>query len=167
MVGQGRWGRAGFTAIELILGGAIMTTVTAISIPWTAATLEGYRLRTATWQVAGHVRLARQKAITAHRSHQVCFVRCGSRTLAPNAYHIERNDGTNAAPAWVRDLSEITELDSGIVVSARTSGGGTRLIFRTNGSASSYGTVQVRSGAGSYDVAVDSVGRIRVCKDAC
>lgn len=67
----------GFTLPELLIAVGLVGIVSAGALPILAGTVQGYRLRTAAWQVAGDLRIARQKALSTNRRHRVCFNICG------------------------------------------------------------------------------------------
>jgi len=72
----------GFTLPELLLTVGLVGIVSAAALPTLAGTVQSYRVRTAAWQVAGDLRLARQKAVSSNHRHRVCFSDCGGAVPA-------------------------------------------------------------------------------------
>ncbi|MBF8261186.1 MAG: GspH protein, partial [candidate division NC10 bacterium] len=70
-----RFARA-FTLGELLVAVGLIAVLSAISLPMLTGTIEGYRLRSAAWQLAGDLRLARQKAVSTNRRRRICFNAC-------------------------------------------------------------------------------------------
>jgi len=63
----------GFTMVELLVGVAVMTVVTAVSVPWIEGSLRESRVQTALVSVVGEMRRARQLAMDQRRTHTVAF----------------------------------------------------------------------------------------------
>jgi Tfp pilus assembly protein FimT len=112
-------------------------------------------LRTAAWQIAHDLRLARQKAVTTGRRHRVCFSGCGS-PVPVNGYLIQRQDGA----VWQLDQMVPSPQDGLEVRSNAT------LTFAETGEAAG-GTITISSAWGSYQVRAHFTGRVRVCQGTC
>ena len=62
-----RCGGRGVTALELVTIVALCVIIGAIAIPGMSPVVLSHRLRGAAWQVAGDLRLARQRAVTVRK----------------------------------------------------------------------------------------------------
>jgi Tfp pilus assembly protein FimT len=146
--------------VELITIMFLMVILAAVAIPGFTPVILNYRLRGAAWQVAGDLRLARQRAVTLRKRFRVCITSC-QITVPTGAYTIERDDGTVASPSWVSDTGAVVWLPTNVSVSTTATA-----TFSTNGMASG-GTFTVSNLMGTYQVAVASTGRVLVCKGSC
>jgi len=144
----------GFTAIELFIAIAVILILAFASIPFVERTIEAYRLRAAAWQLAGDLRLARQKAVSLQKPHRICFTSC-TTTVPTNGYVLERKE-----TSWVLDVkglpfaAGITMVRCGLL---------TFITFDTKGDASG-GTILLANVAGTYQVRTASTGRVLVEK---
>lgn len=145
----------GFTAIELLIAIAIILILAFASIPVVTGILQGYRLRAAAWQLAGDLRLARQKAVTLQKRHRVCFTGC-SMTVPANGYILEREE-----TRWVLDSKGLPFAGG---VSMTRCGSTTAITFDTKGDASG-GTLILANSIGTYRVRTASTGRVLVEKE--
>src|SRR3990170_114628 len=82
-----------FTLAEVLITVGLVAVISAFSLPTLTGTIEGYRLRSAAWQLAGDLRLARQKAVSANRRRRVCFNTCGG-TVPADGYVIQKDEGS-------------------------------------------------------------------------
>lgn len=159
MGGRKKGTRAGFTAMELIITLIIIFILAGISVPFILGALQSYRLRAAAWQIAGDLRLARQKAVSTQKNHRVCFQDCGSGITVPsNGYVIQRED-----PPWVLD-SQGLSLPPGVTLSQNASYG--KITFNPKGTVNAA-TVTLRNASGQYEVVIATSGRVKVCKGTC
>jgi len=158
--GDGLGGCRGVTIVELITIGAVMAILAAFAIPGFSPVLLHYRVRGAAWQVAGDLRLARQRAVTLKQRFRVCATNC-EVAVSAGSYSIERDQGTPSSPLWVSDTGVATRLPRDVTVSTT----GTP-VFSANGMASG-GTFTLSNVMGTYQVAVASTGRVRVCEGTC
>lgn len=150
-----------FTLAELLCVIGLIAILAVVSLPTLTGTIAGYRARTAAWQLAGHLRLVRAKAITSNRNHRVCFSGCDA-PVPTNGYVIQRQESKNR---WVLD-STIQPSATGVQVTSNRS----FFSFRESGEAGDGilgGTVTVMSGSRTFQVTTHYTGRVRVCKDAC
>ena len=155
-------GREGFTVMGFLIAMALMIILVMSSMPFIQDLLQSYRLRAAAWQFAGDLRLARQKAVSTQQSHRVRFV---DRATEPNSntYVIERNSGAS----WIQDLPVPPGLfvfSPGVVIDSTSTPSSRTISFSANGNASPAGTVRLKNDSGGYEVALDLVGRVRVCR---
>ena len=158
--GDGPVGCRGVTIVELITIGAVLAILAAFAIPGFSPVLLHYRVRGAAWQVAGDLRLARQRAVTLKQRVRVCATSCGV-TVPPGSYSVERDQGTPSSPLWVNDTGVATRLPRDVTVSATATP-----VFSANGIASG-GTFTLSNIMGTYQVAVAPTGRVRVCEGTC
>ncbi|MDH7498766.1 MAG: prepilin-type N-terminal cleavage/methylation domain-containing protein, partial [candidate division NC10 bacterium] len=77
--------QSGFTAVELLIAIVLLIIVSAVAVPFVLGTIQDYRLRTAAWQVAGDLRLARQKAVASGKAYRFTFNKMSAST-DPNSY---------------------------------------------------------------------------------
>ncbi len=158
--GPGRFGRRGFTAVELILVVFLLALVTAIAIPGMSPVVRSLRLRGAAWQVAGDLRLARQRAVTLKKRFRVCVTGCAIGVPA-GAYSIERDEGAPGSANWVSDSGAVTRLPQDVALSVSANP-----VFTVIGTASPS-TLTLTNVIGTYQVTVAQPGRVRVCEGLC
>lgn len=152
-----RGGQRGVTLIEILIVVTLLVVVAGVAMPWILGVIESYRLRVAAWEVAGDLRLVRQKAVTTQLRHRICFSACDS-PVPVGGYLLER-EGT---PLWVLDVAR-TDLPNGIAISDNAGG---KFTFESKGEVNG-GTATLTNGTGTYEVKVSSTGRVRVCKGTC
>jgi len=157
---SGRHDGRGVSAVELITIVFLLVILGAIAIPGFTPVILNYRLRGAAWQLTGDLRLARQRAVTLRKRFRVCVTGCRI-TVPPEAYTIERDDGTVASPNWVSDTGAVVRLATSVTISTTATA-----TFSINGMAGG-GTYTVSNLAGTYQVVVTSTGRVQVCKGSC
>ena len=145
-----------FTLVELLFAVGLIVILSAVSLPSLAGTIQGYRVRTAAWQVAGDLRLARAKAVSTTRTHRVCFSDCGA-TVPADGYLIQRKEG---ASKWVID-STVQAPNTAVHVTSKVN-----FTFGASGEVGG-GTVTLESGSRSFQVRTHYTGRVRVCKESC
>ncbi len=149
-----RFARA-FTLGEMLVAVGLIAVVSAISLPLLTGTIEGYRLRSAAWQVAGDLRLARQKAVSTNRRRRICFIACGAAVPA-DGYVIQKDEGSGwEIEAAVRPPSDGVQVTSNATIT-----------FAETGEAAG-GTVTLASGASSFQVRTHFTGKVTVCKGSC
>ena len=102
-------GCRGVTIVELITIGVVLAILAAFAIPGFSPVVLQYRVRGAAWQVAGDLRLARQRAVTLKQRFRVCATSCGIAVPA-GSYSVERDQGAPSSPQWVSDTGVATRL---------------------------------------------------------
>ena len=152
---MGRGSTSAFTLVELLIAVGIVAVLSAASLPTLTGTIQGYRARTAAWQIASDLRLARAKAVSANRRHRVCFSNCGG-PVPTDGYLIQREE----SPEWVID-STVQPPTNGVQVTSNAT-----ITFAETGEANG-GTVTLISGSGSFQVRTNFTGRVRVCPGSC
>ena len=155
-----RGGGRGVTALELVTILVLCVIIGAIAIPGMSPVVLSYRLRGAAWQVAGDLRLARQRAVTVRRPFRICVTNCAIGVPA-GAYSIERNDGTPSEARWVNEVGTVTRLPADVTISVNQT-----VAFNVTGQTSG-GTFTIVNLMGTYRVVVSSTGRVQVCKGSC
>jgi prepilin-type N-terminal cleavage/methylation domain-containing protein len=150
----------GITLIEILIVVTLLVVAAGVAMPWFLGVIEGYRLRVAAWEIAGDLRLARQKSVSTQVQYRICLSNCASAVPA-GGYLLERQAG-----GWVLDVAR-NDLPDGVVVT--TNGPGDKITFDTKGElAGTLGTTTtLTNGTGTYEVRVASTGRVRVCKGTC
>lgn len=151
----------GVTAVELLTLIVLMVIIGAIAIPSMSPVVLRYRLRGAAWQLGGELRLARQRAVTIKKRFRVCVSGCVI-TVPAGTYSLERDDGTPGNQLWVSETGTPTKLPQDVTVSATATA-----TFATNGMIVPGSTFTLTNLMGTYQVAVNSTGRIRVCEGTC
>ncbi len=155
-----RGGQRGVTLIEILIVVTLSVVVAGVAMPWFLGVIESYRLRVAAWELAGDLRLARQKAVTTQVRHRICLSNCAG-PVPTGGYLLERQ-----AAGWVLDVTR-ADLPDGVVIT--TNGPGDKITFDTKGDlwASVGATTTLTNETGTYKVVVASTGRVRVCKGTC
>jgi Tfp pilus assembly protein FimT len=140
---------------ELLIVLAVVAIVAAVAFPGLADTMRRHRLRTAAWQLAGDLRLARQKSVTTGRRHRVCFANCGASVPA-NGFLVQREEGGG----WVIDATVQPPTSDVHAASNAT------ITFGQTGEAAG-GTVTLTSGGENFQVRTHFTGKVWVCKGSC
>jgi Tfp pilus assembly protein FimT len=158
----GRARARGVTAIELIIIVSLMVMLAAVAVPTMSPVVMSSRLRGAAWQLAGDLRLTRQKAITFRLRHRVCVANCALLSLSAGQYSIEREQTFNN---WLSDSGGVAaKLPADVTMTTTASGG--RVTFDQKGMASGA-TFTLTNLSGSYEVKIGATGRVRVCQGVC
>jgi len=146
----------GVTLVELLTLVALLIVLAALAIPTISPIVLRYRVRGATWQVAGDLRLARQRAVTIKKRFRFCVAGCAV-SVPPGAYSVEREDGAMGSGTWVNENGVASKLptDVAIAVDAVPT-------FTLIGTAAT-GTVTLSNPLGACKVVVAQSGRVRVC----
>jgi Tfp pilus assembly protein FimT len=160
-----RGGRCqGATLVELLTLVVLLLLLAAFAIPSFSPIVLRYRIRGAAWQVAGDLRLARQRAVTMKKPFRFCVTGC-IISVPPGGYSVERDDGPPGGPrAWVNESGVATRLPPDVAIAANANP-----TFTIIGSVapSETGTVTLSNLLGAYNVVVAQSGRVRVCEGAC
>lgn len=151
--------------MELLIAAVVLIIVAAIAAPFVLGTIQDYRLRTAAWQVAGDLRLARQKAVASGKPYRFTFNKMSAST-DPNSYIIERNDGGT----WSRDPNPRIYLQSPggpafVLIDTSSTPSSGVITCNANGTVTPAGTVRLKDARNKrYEVAINTVGRVSVTK---
>lgn len=158
----GRARARGVTAIELIIIVSLMVMLAAVAVPTMSPVMMSGRLRGAAWQLAGDLRLTRQKAITLRMRHRVCVTNCALLSLPAGQYSIEREQSSTV---WLNDSGGVgTRLPADVTMTTTASGG--KVTFDQKGMASGA-SFTLTNLSGTYQVTIAVTGRVRVCRGTC
>lgn len=152
----------GISIIEILMVALALAVLAGMGMPSLLRTLDAYRLRGAAWEMAGDLRLARQKAVSLQQRHRICFADCASPVPA-GGYLLERK-ADPAVPdpgGWLLDLTR-TNLPNGVNFTFT----GDKVTYDTKGEA--FGsTITLTNSVGTYAVVASPSGRVRACKGSC
>jgi len=164
-----RENQKGFTAAELLIALLVAIVAIAATTPFILATIQSHRLRTAAWQVAGDLRLARQKSVSSGRPYRLTFNN-NSAGSDPNSYIVEwqKVDPATGTVTWIMDPNNRIRLQQTgsptyVRIDSTSTPAGGVMGFSANGAVSPAGTIKLVDGRGKkYDVVINSVGRVKV-----
>ena len=146
----------------------VLVILVAVAIPKASPVVQWFRLRGSAWQLAGDLRLARQKAVTVQKRYRVCVTNCAISVPA-GTYSVERDDGNPASSQWtsetgaaIRLPGPTPRLSSDVTITATASAAS----FSATGTASGA-TFTLINLIGTYQVVVGITGRVVVCQGAC
>jgi Tfp pilus assembly protein FimT len=145
---------------ELLMVGMVVAILSMAAIPLIGSVSQHLRLRGAAWQVAGDLRLARQRAVTLRTRMRVCLSSCAV-SVPSGAYSVEIDRGTPSSPDWTSESGTIVRLPRNVTISASATA-----TFATTGMASGS-TFTLTNAGGAYQIAVNPTGQVRVCQGSC
>ena len=148
----------GVTVVELLTLVALLVVLAALAIPTISPIVLRYRVRGAAWQVAGDLRLARQRAVTLKKRFRFCVAGCAVPIRREATASSGRGMGSGT---WVNEQGVATRLPPGVAIAVNAVP-----TFTLIGTAAS-GTVTLSNLLGAYEVAVAQSGRVQVCEGAC
>lgn len=148
----------GMTVLELLFVLLVAAALAALGTPWILTAIQSYRVRTAAWEVAGDLRLARQKAVSLHQRHRICFANCAS-AVPTGGYLMEREDSTAPPPGWVLALTR-NDLPNGVGFTSNQDA----VTYNSKGDATIGATITLTNNIGTYIVVAAPSGRVRACK---
>ncbi len=155
-------GRRGVTFIELITLTIALLILLAIGVPRMSPVVQQFRLKGAAWQLAGDLRLARQRAVTTQRRFRVCLSICAI-TVPGGSYSVEVDVGTPGHANWTSETGAPARLPPDVTITTNATA-----YFTPNGMASGS-TFTLTNLMGSYQVAVTPTGKVTVavCTGTC
>lgn len=153
------WSR-GLTFVELIIITVVLLILAAIGIPGISPVVQQFRLKGAAWQLAGDLRLARQRAVTTQQRFRVCVNNC-KITVPVGAYSVEVEDPPPGSLTWRSETGAPVRLPPDVTIAATAT-----TTFAANGMASGS-TLTLTNLMGTYQVKVASTGRVIVCRGTC
>lgn len=156
MVGDNK----GASLMELFMVGVALVVLVGMAMPLVYRTLQAYRLRGAAWNLAGDLRLARQKAVSLQLDHRICFANCDA-AVPVGGYLLQRK---NPGPpvVWSVDVRR-GDLPDGLMINP---GAADAVTYDLKGEASG-GTIDLTNSVGAYQVKASPSGRVRACKGSC
>jgi prepilin-type N-terminal cleavage/methylation domain-containing protein len=167
-IGYTGWARRptrGFTLAEVLVTATIVAIVAGAAVPLVAARLQDYRLRAVAWQLAGDLRLGRQRAVTTRVRYRVVFAVRGAAT-DPDSYAIEYATRPAGAEVWVRERPLAAgvrfHVGSGIHIDPASTPRTGQIAFNPNGSVVPTGSIRLAGPRGIMTVTIDQVGRVQV-----
>ena len=148
--------------MEILITVALLLIIAGFASPWLLCTLQAYRLRVAAWELAGDLRLARQKAVSLQQDHRICFSGCNAAVPA-GGYLFERLDpGTGQ---WQMETSRDVLPDGATITTTAPTG---TVTFNSKGELSgAAATITLTSEVGTYQLTAIPSGRVQVCKGSC
>ena len=150
----------GISIIEILMVALALAVMAGMAMPSVFRTLEVYRLRAAAWNLAGDLRLARQKAVSLQLDHRICFANCGDAVPA-GGYLLQRKNAV-PPPVWSVDVRR-ADLPDGLTINP---GAVDAVTYDLKGEASG-GTIDLTNSVGAYQVKATPSGRVRACKVGC
>ncbi len=153
-------GRRGATVVELITLVVLLAILVAIAIPNMSPVVLNYRLRGAAWQLAGDIRLARQRAVTLRKRFRVCVSGCAI-TVPTGAYSLEVEQLPVGSLNYTSETGTATKLPQDVTVSATATP-----TFSISGAANGS-TFTLTNIMGTYQIKVRSTGEVKVCQGTC
>ena len=143
----------------------VIVVMTAVSIPVLTPRYQAYQMRSAAWQVAGDMRLARQRAVTT----RVCYRFAFADTTAasdPNSYVIQHATPGGCSDPWIQEIPAgqgmRQRLAGAIHIDPSSTSTSGNITFYPNGRVFG-GTIRLTGPGGAVrTVTVDSVGRVQV-----
>lgn len=143
---------------RVLVGGLVVLVLVAAAVPWLAGLSQAYRLRTAAWQLAGQLRLTRQRAISSLRRHRLVFTGTEAMPHAP-AYRVERFEGG----AWVAASGTPATGALRVAIDVAKTFSGRAVTFDERGRIAAGGSIRVQNAAGAYTIRVDPRGLVALC----
>ncbi len=152
----------GATLLEVTVLLVLLVILAGIALPGISPVLQQLRLRAAAWQVAGDLRLARQRAVTMRQNFRICVTCAPSGACVTHAPLTTYSFDRNAVSGWESDNGALKRLPQDVTVSSNNTP-----VFYETGNATPYATFTLQSLVGFYEVRVSSTGRVLVCQGAC
>jgi Tfp pilus assembly protein FimT len=157
MVGDDR----GVSIIEILMVALALAVMAGMALPSVFRTLEVTRLRATAWNLAGDLRLARQKAVSLQLDHRICFANCDGAAVPAGGYLLQRKVSAGPPAVWFVDVRR-ADLPDGLTLT--WSADAVRYDLKGEASGS---TITLTNSAGTYDVVASPSGRVRACKPTC
>jgi len=145
---------------ELLLVALLVAILGMMAVPLVTSVAQQLRLRGAAWQVAGDLRLARQRAVTLRTRMRVCLASCAI-SVPSGTYSVEIDRGTPSSPNWASEAGTIVKLPRDVNISASATA-----TFASTGMASGC-TFTLTNAVGTFQIAVNPAGQVRVCRGSC
>jgi Tfp pilus assembly protein FimT len=156
MVGDDR----GISIIEILMVALALAVMAGMGMPSVLRTLEATRLRATAWNLAGDLRLARQKAVSLQLDHRICFANCGA-AVPVGGYLLQRKDSVGPPAVWFVDVRR-GDLPDGVTLTWSADA----VTYDPKGEASGS-TITMTNNISTYAVVASPSGRVRACKVSC
>jgi Tfp pilus assembly protein FimT len=153
------WPR-GVTFIELLTLTIVILILAAIGVPRVSPIVQNFQLKGAAWQLAGDLRLARQRAVTTQRRFRICVSGC-TIAVPVGAYSIEVEQPPVGSLNWTSETGAAAMLPYSVTITATATA-----TFSANGMAGAS-TYTLTNLMGTYQVAVAATGQVKVCQGTC
>jgi Tfp pilus assembly protein FimT len=152
------------TFVELITLTIVLLILAAIGVPRVSPIVQRFQLKGAAWQLAGDLRLARQRAVTTQRRFRICVRTVCKITVPEGAYSVEVEQSPVGSLKWTSETGAPARLPPNVTITATD----TDTTFSANGMASGV-TFTLTNAMGSYQVAVGATGQVTVaaCPGTC
>jgi len=150
----------GVSIIEILMVALALAVMAGMAMPSVFRTLEAYRLRAAAWNLAGDLRLARQKAVSLQLDHRICFANCDAAVPA-GGYLLQRKVSAGPPAVWFVDVRR-GDLPDGVNLTWSADA----VTYDLKGEASGS-TITMTNNTGTYAVVASPSGRVRACKGTC
>jgi Tfp pilus assembly protein FimT len=146
--------------MELLTVTIALLILASIGIPRMSPVVQQFRLKGAAWQLAGDLRLARQRSVTTQKRFRLCVTNCAI-SVPTDTYSVEWDQGSVASPSWRSDTGVAAKLPLDVALSASAT-----VTFVPSGMASGS-TITLTNLIGTYQVKVGSTGQVTVCQGTC
>jgi prepilin-type N-terminal cleavage/methylation domain-containing protein len=145
----------GFTLTELIVVLALLTVLSAISIPPFVQWISNAKYRASARNIMSILRETKSKAITSNLEHRVEFESNNRR------YRVQRGNRSSNSNDWGTVIYDWTIFPSGVNMNANVA----TIHLNPNGTASG-GTIAIQNAISKtmFEVRIASTGRIRISK---
>jgi Tfp pilus assembly protein FimT len=150
----------GVSIIEILMVALALAVMAGMAMPSVFRTLEATRLRAAAWNLAGDLRLARQKAVSLQLDHRICFANCDGDAVPAGGYLLQRKNSV-PPPVWSVDVRR-ADLPDGLTLTPEAD----KVTYDLKGEASGS-KVTFTNSVGTYEVVASPSGRVRACKVSC
>jgi len=141
-------GTSGMTLIEILVTMALFAVLYAIAVPNLQAMRAPYALSSATYQIASHINMARQRAIARNKRHRIVFL--------SGSYHIEKE----ASPSSFVNDSATFPMPDGVVIGSPSPSNPT---FNSRGMLAAAVSVTVSlTGVGTKTVTTNVLGHTTI-----
>ena len=151
----------GISIIEILMVALALAVMAGMALPSVSRTLETTRLRGAAWNLAGDLRLARQKAVSLQLDHRICFANCDGAAVPAGGYLLQRKVSAGPPAVWFVDVRR-ADLPDGLTLIPEAD----KVTYDLKGEASGS-KVTFTNSVGTYEVVASPSGRVRACKVSC
>ncbi len=156
----------GFTYVEALMTALVIVVMAGVSLPVVVPRYRTYQIRAAAWQIAGDLRLSRQRAVTTRNPYRFVFADAVA-AADPNTYAIQSGAQQGGVRVWVQERPPApgvrTALAGPIHIHTSSTPRTRAITFNPNGSVVPTGTIRLAGSDGiALSVTVDQAGRVQV-----